>query len=225
MQHEAKITIRFRWTIIVLLASLGGCASGDRGRPVASATTVVAENDEHHGGKMHLYEPEPTDPDWLVKASEFHGHLGPWSTIGAMIGRDAVARLGRPLPWNVVVVCWMPPEMRSPPFSCLIDGLQCGSGATMGKRNSSFSWENSRPPQVWPEIFVAKAAEDGKFAEGLSYCLTPQLRSMIAAATLDNIEALSRQIAAMDSNNLFITRPLTADELRNLGASNISASE
>jgi len=198
------------------LLILWGCTvagDGASGQP----SKAVLDADERPGNQMHLYEPDPSDPQWLVKASEFHGHLGPWSTVGAMIGRDAVQRLGQPLPWNVKVVCCMPTAARTPPFSCMIDGLQSGSGATMGKRNISFAWQESRPPQDWPEIFVARTAADGTITAGLSYHLTPQLRVMVDGATMNDLEALSRRIAAMNPNGLFIRRSLTGEELRMLG--------
>jgi formylmethanofuran dehydrogenase subunit E len=64
----------------------------------------------------------------------FHGHLGPYVAIGAKMGADAVENQGLPKYFGVVVSATCP---ASPPHSCLLDGLQVGTGATMGKRNLS----------------------------------------------------------------------------------------
>ncbi|MBN2734386.1 MAG: formylmethanofuran dehydrogenase subunit E family protein [Methanomicrobiaceae archaeon] len=61
----------------------------------------------------------------------FHGHLGPYIVIGYRIGRYASEYLGNnPFEINAKVYC-----SGKTPQSCLADGVQLGSGCTLGKRN------------------------------------------------------------------------------------------
>lgn len=61
----------------------------------------------------------------------FHGHLGPYIVLGYRIGRYVKEHFcGDPFQMKATVFCdGMPPQ------SCLADGVQIGSGCTLGKRN------------------------------------------------------------------------------------------
>ena len=59
---------------------------------------------------------------------KIHGHLGIYSTLGAKMGIYARERLGSPL--SVVSFAG-----KTPPVSCLNDGLQMGARATLGHGN------------------------------------------------------------------------------------------
>jgi len=79
------------------------------------------------------YVRQQADPGWLAYAAQFHGHLGPWATAGTrlgMAGRNAVGARGY---FDVRVTCEGP--FQKPPKSCLLDGVQVATGATLGKRN------------------------------------------------------------------------------------------
>jgi formylmethanofuran dehydrogenase subunit E len=69
--------------------------------------------------------------DW-ERARAFHGHLGPWLALGLKMGVEALEKLGVERYWKMRVVAECELE---PPVTCLIDGLQLATGATMGKRN------------------------------------------------------------------------------------------
>jgi hypothetical protein len=61
----------------------------------------------------------------------FHGHLGPYIVLGYRIGRYAREYFcDDAFEMNATVCC-----SGTPPQSCIIDGVQIGSGCTMGKRN------------------------------------------------------------------------------------------
>lgn len=70
--------------------------------------------------------------DYLVQdLARFHGHLGPYIVLGYRIGRQALEILGGdPFSINAEVFC-----SGVPPQSCLADGVQLGSGCTLGKGN------------------------------------------------------------------------------------------
>ncbi len=68
----------------------------------------------------------------LDRAEEFHGHLGPWLVVGMRVGQAALERVDARKYFGVRVEVAVPP---APPVSCLVDGLQLGTGATTGKAN------------------------------------------------------------------------------------------
>jgi hypothetical protein len=84
-----------------------------------------------HGGHVH-HAAGWKDP--LTAIRSFHGHLGPYVVLGYRMGRLALETTGSPghFEISVVVHCTL-----KPPRSCLIDGVQLGSGCTLGKRNIS----------------------------------------------------------------------------------------
>jgi formylmethanofuran dehydrogenase subunit E len=71
------------------------------------------------------------DEEPLVLIERFHGHVGPYVVLGYRTGRLAIDRLG-------VNAFSMRAEVRAgtrPPMSCYVDGVQLGSGCTLGKGN------------------------------------------------------------------------------------------
>lgn len=86
-------------------------------------------------------------PDFTVaQLAAFHGHLGPYIVLGYRMGRFVRERF-----------CPDPFQMRAevhcngqPPQSCLADGVQLGSGCTLGKGNIEIV-----PSQELKCIFIA----------------------------------------------------------------------
>lgn len=67
----------------------------------------------------------------VEELAKFHGHLGPFIVIGYRIGKFALHKLGEnPFIINAEVFC-----SGVTPQSCLADGVQIGSGCTLGKGN------------------------------------------------------------------------------------------
>ena len=67
-------------------------------------------------------------PEPLRSARAFHSHLGPNVTLGLRMGRIIVDRLGdKPFSFNVVSFTG-----KTPPISCIIDGLQLSTPCTVG---------------------------------------------------------------------------------------------
>lgn len=61
----------------------------------------------------------------------FHGHLGPYIVLGYRMGRYARNHFcDDPFSMKARVHC-----SGTPPESCVVDGVQLGSGCTLGKRN------------------------------------------------------------------------------------------
>ncbi|WP_342679344.1 formylmethanofuran dehydrogenase subunit E family protein [Methanofollis sp. UBA420] len=67
----------------------------------------------------------------VTDLAAFHGHLGPYIVIGYRIGKYARENVcNNPFELQARVYC-----AGTPPESCLADGVQLGSGCTLGKRN------------------------------------------------------------------------------------------
>lgn len=67
----------------------------------------------------------------LADAARFHGHLGPWLALGLKAGLRARRLLGA-TPFELTARVRCPTR---PPYSCFVDGVQVGSGCTLGKGN------------------------------------------------------------------------------------------
>ena len=83
-------------------------------------------------GPMH--SKYPFRPLTMEELARFHGHLGPFIVLGARMGEHSVTAHHFPRHFGVTVKVECPDQ---PPQSCLIDGLQLSTGATLGKRNIS----------------------------------------------------------------------------------------
>ena len=71
----------------------------------------------------------------VEELAKFHGHLGPFIVLGYRMGRFALGYFDKnPFALAATVYC-----SGTPPESCLVDGVQLGSGCTFGKRNIEIS--------------------------------------------------------------------------------------
>jgi formylmethanofuran dehydrogenase subunit E len=67
-------------------------------------------------------------PDEIVRAAEFHTHLGPFLVVGLRMGRVITRALGdEPFTTHIRAHTG-----RKPPHSCTADGLQCATPCTLG---------------------------------------------------------------------------------------------
>ena len=80
----------------------------------------------------HYHSKKATDPAWLDHMVQLHGHLGPWVVAGARLGMAGARAVDAKGHFDAEVTCEGPFE--KPPRSCFLDGVQLGSGATLGKR-------------------------------------------------------------------------------------------
>jgi formylmethanofuran dehydrogenase subunit E len=81
-------------------------------------------------------KPREFSDELLLRAGEFHGHGGPFLVVGLRMGLRALRDLD---------ACgWLDLRCRahlrrSPPDSCVLDGIQVATGCTMGKMNMEVS--------------------------------------------------------------------------------------
>lgn len=134
----------------------------------------------------------PVSKSTLKQAERFHGHLGPWLILGLRAGRNARRRLGGS-PFELVALVECPAK---PPVRCFIDGVQLGSGCTMGKGNI----EHRVKPRVCRVVFRHQLT--GKQS-------TLQVRGDIFQMLLmvrgSKISSVARQVYRMPLAQLFTT--------------------
>jgi len=159
------------------------------------------------------YRPKPGDPAWLAAAVQFHGHLGPWAVSGIRLGAAGLRKVGAEGYFDVEVTCEGP--LAKPPKACFLDGLQVGTGATLGKRN--LHWVEAQQVVVRVKNLrtgqTAEVRPTAKLMELLaSFQPQPRVGGAKAAddhgpdATKPHKEepagALARQVAAMSDEDL-----------------------
>ncbi|MBN2615150.1 MAG: nucleoside hydrolase [Bacteroidales bacterium] len=79
-----------------------------------------------------------------VMTDEFHGHLGIFSIVGAKMGMRARDYFGIGTDLMTVVS----DAGSTPPYSCMNDGIQVSTGATVGQGTISLSSENKTRPSA-----------------------------------------------------------------------------
>lgn len=121
----------------------------------------------------------------------FHGHLGPYVVIGYRMGKLALSELDSEGHFGISAEVHSP---RKTPRSCLIDGVQIGSGCTLGKGNIVVQ---EAPEPAWA-MFTATGGEQ----------VTIRLRPDIPALVTDlvntkGVEAAGRAFFAIQLDSLF----------------------
>ena len=164
---------------------------------------------------MDFYEPTTADPAWLVRVATFHGHLGPWLTVGALVGQDALRRLATRGHWQIEVVCYLPPDKQCPAPTCMLDGLQATTGATMGKCNLRLDWDPDRRGAAWPMVSVVRREREveGLPAAGVLYRPRDSLTAILNNIDPRRLDEIARDLARHTADDLFDIHPLTRREL------------
>jgi hypothetical protein len=207
-----KQTIQCLVVTIGLLAA-AGCTrpNGDHMEPRPPAQPGAADH-----SRLQHYQPAATDAPWLAKAAGLHGHLGPWVAIGAMIGDDAIQRLQTPGQWEIEVICWMPPDRQRPPFTCILDGLQASSGATLGKQNIRMDFDPAIVQTAQPVVYIVHKTPAGTADRGLRYDIGPTLAGILARSSPERVEQIAREIAGHRPDELFTIQPIPPERLADL---------
>lgn len=133
------------------------------------------------------------DDRLLRAATAFHGHLGPWLALGLRAGLRARRVLGQdPFRLKAAVRC----PARTP-WSCFLDGVQFGSGCTLGKGNI----RHIRARRVNVEFCRLKTRTRGRMPSpdagleaeaGLRLELRPEVWTELNLSTAGSAAAVSR---------------------------------
>jgi len=135
----------------------------------------------------------------LRKAEEFHGHLGPFLTLGVRIGLIGIGELKVKRNDEKLRVTAM--LKYSVPFSCVIDGIQVATKCTIGNKKLivrsspgiAAIFELQRGEQV--TVAVNPAAFEGLKKELLAENVPPE-----------EVRKLAQLVASMSEEELFIIR-------------------
>jgi formylmethanofuran dehydrogenase subunit E len=152
------------------------------------------------------FHAQPSDPPWLEKLAQFHGHLGPSVVAGARLGMAGLRAVGANGYFDVEITCAGP--FAGPPQSCFLDGVQVATGATLGKRNLHV--QNAE--QV---VLRIRNTRTGKTAEvrpskklvellGIGKQPSPGRNGEAAA---ERLERLARQISVMPDAEILVLAP------------------
>jgi formylmethanofuran dehydrogenase subunit E len=156
------------------------------------------------------YDHNESDPAWLQTVVQFHGHLGPSIVAGARLGMAGVRAAEAKGYFDVEVTCEGPFD--KPPQSCFLDGLQVGTGATLGKRNL----QHLNAKEI---VIRVKNTSTGKIAEVRPTAKLLEMLGMLQAqakmqveektkeaerqhAEMERIEAIARKIAELPEEEL-----------------------
>ncbi|MBD3292544.1 MAG: hypothetical protein GF393_06440, partial [Armatimonadia bacterium] len=132
------------WMMVILTA---GCA------------LVAVAHPFHSGVKpREVAEGALDDPEEIRETLRlFHGHLGPYATLGFRVGKYALNQLECPKYFGVQVVVEGRVER---PFGCFADGMQVGTGCTYGKGNLQMIPRVPKPGE--PPFVVTVRKPDGR---------------------------------------------------------------
>ena len=115
--------------------------------------------------------------------------------------------------WKIDVTCWMPADRQRTPFSCILDGLQASSGATLGKQNIRFNQSDDVLNGGWPVIHVVRLKDADRPTEGIAYRATGRFHELLKAVSPEHLEDGSRALAHEEVGSLFEIRPMSPLEL------------
>jgi formylmethanofuran dehydrogenase subunit E/inosine-uridine nucleoside N-ribohydrolase len=161
----------------------------------AARELVTLWERETEGGRRHNHsehEDVPIEPELYIKT--FHGHLGPYLVLGFRMGRIALRELDSEGYFGLRAVVH---SRLNPPASCLIDGVQLGSGCTLGKRNIEIM-ETDGP---------AFAEFENEQGEGARISLKSDITGLIARMIRESgVEKAGERIFHMSEDSLFDVR-------------------
>ncbi len=130
--------------------------------------------------------------DILNKAAEFHGHLGPFLTIGVRIGLLARRTLKtngfRDLSVTVNTG-------NKPPLSCVVDGIQVATGCTLGKGNIAVA--------NLSEISAVFHAEHRAIRVKMKTGVFQSLKAELLHGNPEKMEETARKISSIPDAKLF----------------------
>lgn len=121
----------------------------------------------------------------------FHGHLGPFVVLGYRMGKLALETAGSTGHFGIEADVY---SILAPPPSCLIDGVQLGSGCTLGKRNIRVH-ETDGP--AYADFTVRSGMK-------IRIALKPDMPGLVTRLVDERgVEAAGREVLGMKTEELF----------------------
>jgi len=140
--------------------------------------------------------------DVLSKAAEFHGHLGPFLTIGVRMGLLAKQTLKTNGFKDLSVTV---NTGNKTPLSCVVDGIQVATGCTLGKGNIAVT--NLK------EISAAFHAKHNAIQVKMKTAIFQNLKEELLHGDPEKMEETARKISSMPDARLFSIEELSEKRL------------
>jgi len=134
----------------------------------------------------------------LERATEFHGHLGPFLVIGVRIGLTGLERLKTTESTPMTVAASLPLRV---PFSCIIDGLQITTKCTIGNQKLTLT-NSSRIEAKFERQDNGQRSIIAINPSTFEELKTPLLKKGIGK---EEVEELAWRVAAIPEAKLFTT--------------------
>ena len=131
----------------------------------------------------------------LKSAMSFHGHLGPFLVLGLRMGLFANRTLQPRGLHDMSATVW---TKRSPPESCLLDGIQFSSGCTIG--NGNLRVKNA------PRIRARFRKGNHSLLMKPTKEIAKMLCSLSGRTTEHKIEELALHLGSMPDSDLFVVK-------------------
>ncbi len=146
--------------------------------------------------KTEMHSTVEFRPVTMAELERFHGHVGPNVAMGARMGEHAITVHKIPKYFGLTVVVECPAE---PPGSCIIDGLQAATGATMGKKNIRHVQADEF------KVTISQNDTDNK----VTYTLKSSTKELLKKWTDEgvDVEESGRRIFKMKAEELFDITP------------------
>ena len=131
----------------------------------------------------------------LKSATSFHGHLGPYLVLGLRMGLFAKRTLQSRGLHDMSATVW---TKRSPPESCLLDGIQFSSGCTIG--NGNLRVKNA------PRIRARFRKGNHSLLMKPTKETSKMLCSVPGRTTENKVKALALHLGSMPDSDLFVVK-------------------
>jgi formylmethanofuran dehydrogenase subunit E len=130
----------------------------------------------------------------LTKVRAIHGTPGPWAVAGYRLGQRALKELNLPAGSVMLVANHFAPARVQ--FSCMVDGVQAATGASLGKLNLKLT---EAPVGELRTEFTNK-----KSGVKLIFRLRPEFMAAIRDLPPGELEAAGRRVASLPDDEIFV---------------------
>jgi formylmethanofuran dehydrogenase subunit E len=171
---------------------------------LSTAGNLFAHDDEIAAAGSNLWNQAHEPTNWWNAIKQVHGHVGPWNVLGWRMGQAALRELDAT--WGehqLDVLCHIPLQT---PYSCLVDGLDVGTGNSLGRLDLRLS-----EVMTMKEIYVGVRRKDGT---GPVLLLKPNQKYLgkIRHPPDAQLDSLAHQCAELPEKELFVIQKIPPSE-------------
>jgi len=141
---------------------------------------------------------EEQDPDAaLERVGLIHGATGPFAVAGYRMGEAALRELNlRRGSFDLEVIHYAPREVQ---WSCIVDGLQAATGASLGKLNLALIDA--------PKDRVRSVIRNRRTGQEVRYALTPAFIKEHLNLPVEKLTAAGARLTTVNESEIFVAIP------------------